>query len=136
MENKEAYARTRRSLRRVWRLTWTLSAIPKWNLYIECDDIPDAEYVTEWLHIVLCRICVQPDISMPHFDESASLLRQFRWCIRKAKRQVGAIRRGLLLGRINKSLFAERAWDGLDSAEIFLQSFLSSNVQLKRRRYK
>lgn len=136
MENKEAYAQTRRSLRRVWRLTWTLSAIPKQSLYIERDDISDAEYVTEWLHIVLCRVCGQPDVSMPPFDEGASLVRQFRWCIRKAKRQAGAIRRGLLLGRINKSLFAERAWDGLDSAETFLQSFLSGNVRLNRRRYK
>ena len=46
----------------------------------------------------------------------------------------GAIRRAILLGRVSKALFAEKAWEGLDSAETFLGSFLSENVYRERRR--
>ena len=61
---------------------------------------------------------------------------QFRWFIQKAARQAGAIRRAILLGQISKALLAEKAWEGLDSAETFLGSFLSENVYRKRRRMK
>ena len=136
MENKDEYKRTCRSLRQVCRMASTFPAVPERYLLVERDDVSDAEYVTEWLHIILCRICGQPDVSMKPFDESVSITRQFRWCIRKAARQAWAIQRGLLFGRIEKSQFAEKAWEGLDSAEIFLQAFLSGNVRLKRGRYK
>ena len=96
--------------------------------------IADAEYVTEWLGIVLCRVCGQQDVSMPPFEAGAAPVAQFRWFIQKAARQAGAIRRAILLGRVSKALFAEKAWEGLDSAETFLGSFLSENVYRERRR--
>ena len=133
MENKDEYKRTCRSLRRVCRMAFTLQTVPERYLLVERDDVSDAEYVTEWLHIILCRICGQPDVSMEPFDESASLARQFRRHIHRAARQALAIQWGLLIGRIEKRRFAEKAWEGLDSVEIFLQAFLSGNVSLKGR---
>ena len=97
-------------------------------------DTAGAEYVTEWLGIVLCRVCGQQDVSMPPFEAGAAPVAQFRWFIQKAARQAGAIRRAILLGRVSKALFAEKAWEGLDSAETFLGSFLSENVYRERRR--
>ena len=107
---------------------------PNIKLHIHSGDIADAEYVTEWLGIVLCRVCGQQDVSMPPFDAGAAPVAQFRWFIQKAARQAGAIRRAILLGRVSKALFAEKAWEGLDSAETFLGSFLSENVYRERRR--
>ena len=71
---------------------------------------------------------------MPPFESGTAPVVQFRWFIQKAARQAGAIRRAILLSRVSKALFAEKAWEGLDSAETFLGSFLSENVYRERRR--
>lgn len=134
MENKQDYQLTLRSLRHVCRMARKLKKLPVDCLRVNGDDVADAEYVTEWLHIVLCEICGQPEVSMPPFDKEASYAEQFLWCIQKAARQARSLRHGLLLGRIKKERFAEKAWEGLDSAETFLGSFLSENVYRERRR--
>lgn len=71
---------------------------------------------------------------MPPFKAEAAPAVQFRWFIQKAARQAGAIRWAIFWGRAPKALFAEKAWEGLDSAEAFLGSFLSENVYRERRR--
>ena len=73
---------------------------------------------------------------MPPFDNTAPHAEQFRWFIQKAARQAKSLRHSLLLGRIEKELFAEKAWEGLDSVETFLASFLSENVSQERRRHR
>ena len=123
-----------RSLRNVRRMARRLQRVPVDCLRVNSGDIADAEYVTEWLGIVLCRVCGQQDVSMPPFEAGAAPVAQFRWFIQKAARQAGAIRRAIFWGRVSKTLFAEKAWEGLDSAETFLGSFLSENVYRERRR--
>ncbi len=125
----ESYKLALRSLRHVRRMAQELERLPEASLRVDVEDVGDAEYVTEWLHIVLCRICGQPDVPMPAYDAHAPAVEQFRWFIKKAVRQAKAIRRGLLLGRIEKGLFAKQAWKGLDTPESFLASFLSDNVK-------
>lgn len=134
MGNKQDYRLSLRSLCHIRRMARKLRRLPVDCLRVNGDDIADAEYVTEWLHIVLYRICGQPEVSMPPFDNTAPHAEQFRWFIQKAARQAGAIRRAILLSRVSKALFAEKAWEGLDSAETFLGSFLSENVYRERRR--
>ena len=123
-----------RSLRNVRRMARRLQRVPVDCLRVNGSDIADAEYVTEWLGIVLCRVCGQQDVSMPPCEAGAAPVAQFRWFIQKAARQAGAIRRAIFWGRVSKTLFAEKAWEGLDSAETFLGSFLSENVYRERRR--
>ena len=134
MESKDDLQTALRSLRNVRRMARRLQRVPVDCLRVNSGDIADAEYVTEWLGIVLCRVCGQQDVSMPPFEAGAAPVAQFRWFIQKAARQAGAIRRAILLGRVSKALFAEKAWEGLDSAETFLGSFLSENVYRERRR--
>lgn len=134
MGSKDDLQTALRSLRNVRRMARRMQRVPVDCLRINSDDIADAEYVTEWLGIVLCRVCGQQDVSMPPFKAEAAPVVQFRWFIQKAARQAGAIRRAILLGRVSKALFAEKAWEGLDSAETFLGSFLSENVYRERRR--
>ena len=136
MGNKQDYQLTLRSLRHIRWMARKLGRLPVDCLRVNGDDIADAEYVTEWLHIVLCRICGQPEVSMPPFDNTAPYAEQFRWFIKKAARQAKSLRHSLLLGRIEKELFAEKAWEGLDSVETFLGSFLSENVSQERRRHR
>ena len=123
-----------RSLRNVRRMARRLQRVPVDCLRVNGSDIADAEYVTEWLGIVLCRICGQQDVSMPPLRQgplpwhnSAGLSR---------KRPGRPVRSDELSfwGRVSKALFAEKAWEGLDSAETFLGSFLSENVYRERRR--
>ena len=95
------------SLRNVRRMARRLQRVPVDCLRINSDDIADAEYVTEWLGIVLCRVCGQKDVSMPPFESGTAPVVQFRWFIQKAARQAGAIRRAILLSRVSKALFAE-----------------------------
>ena len=90
--------------------------------------------MSEGLGIGFCRICGEQDVSMPPFEAGAAPVALFRWFIQKAARQAGAIRRAILLGRVSKALFAEKAWEGVDSADTFLSSFLSENVYRERRR--
>lgn len=125
---------TLRSLRNVRRMARRLQRVSVDCLRVNSGDIADAEYVTEWLGIVLCRVCGQQDVSMPPFEAGAAPVTQFRWFIQKAARQAGAIQRAIFWGRVSKALFAEKAWEGLDSAETFLGSFLSENVYRERRR--
>ena len=122
MGSKDDLQTALRSLRNVRRMARRLQRVPVDCLRVNGSDIADAEYVTEWLGIVLCRVCGQQDVA------------QFRWFIQKAARQAGAIRRAIFWGRVSKNLFAEKAWEGLDSAETFLGSFLSENVYRERRR--
>lgn len=126
--NWQDYRSTLRSLRHVWRMARKLRTLPEGRLSVSGDDVADAEYVTEWLHIVLCRVCGLPEVSMPTLENGVSHAEQFRWFIQKAARQAGAMYRALMLGRIGKDMFGEKAWEGLDSAETFLGSFLSENV--------
>lgn len=134
MGSKEDLQTALRSLRNVRRMARRLQRVPVDCLRVKGSDIADAEYVTEWLGIVLCRVCGQQDVSMPPFEAGAVPVAQFRWFIQKAARQAGAIRRAIFWGRVSKTLFAEKAWEGLDSAETFLGSFLSENVYRERRR--
>ena len=134
MESKDDLQTALRSLRNVRRMARRLQRVPVDCLRVNSGDIADAEYVTEWLGIVLCRVCGQQDVSMPPFEAGAAPVTQFRWFIQKAARQAGAIRRAIFWGRVSKALFAEKAWEGLDSAETFLGSFLSENVYRERRR--
>ena len=134
MGSKDDLQTALRSLRNVRRMARRLQRVSVDCLRVNSGDIADAEYVTEWLGIVLCRVCGQQDVSMPPFEAGAAPVAQFRWFIQKAARQAGAIRRAILLGRVSKALFAEKAWEGLDSAETFLGSFLSENVYRERRR--
>ncbi|MFR1479950.1 MAG: hypothetical protein ACLSB9_31885 [Hydrogeniiclostridium mannosilyticum] len=60
-----------RSLRNVRRMARRLQRVPVDCLRINSSDTADAEYVTEWLGIVLCRVCGQPDVSMPPFKAKA-----------------------------------------------------------------
>ncbi len=136
MENKQDYQQTIRSLRHVYRMARRLRRLPVDYLRVNSDDIADAEYVTEWLHIVLCRICGQPEVPMPPFDNAAPPAEQFRRFIQKAARQARSLRFALLRGRIEKDMFAEKAWEGLDSAETFLGSFLSENFYPERGRHR
>ena len=134
MESKDDLQTALRSLRNVRRMARRLQRVPVDCLRVNSNDIADAEYVTEWLGIVLCRVCGQQDVSMPPFEAGAAPVAQFRWFIQKAARQAGAIQRAIFWGRVSKALFAEKAWEGLDSAETFLGSFLSENVYRERRR--
>ena len=134
MESKDDLQIALRSLRNVRRMARRLQRVPVDCLRVNGSDIADAEYVTEWLGIVLCRVCGQQDVSMPPFEAGAAPVTQFRWFIQKAARQAGAIQRAIFWGRVSKALFAEKAWEGLDSAETFLGSFLSENVYRERRR--
>lgn len=131
--NWQDYRSALRSLRHVWRMARKLRALPESRLSVSGDDVADAEYVTEWLHIVLCRVCGLPEVSMPALEDGVSHAEQFRWFIQKAARQAGVMYRALMLGRIEKDMFGEKAWEGLDSAETFLGSFLSENVYLRKR---
>ena len=128
MGSKDDLQAALRSLRNVRRMARRLQRVPVDCLRVNGSDIADAEYVTEWLGIVLCRVCGQQDVSMPPFEAGAAPVAQFRWFIQKAARQA------VLLSRVSKALFAEKAWEGLDSAETFLGSFLSENVYRERRR--
>ena len=134
MGSKDDLQAALRSLRNVRRMARRLQRVPVDCLRVNGSDIADAEYVTEWLGIVLCRVCGQQDVSMPPFEAGAAPVAQFRWFIQKAARQAGAIQRAIFWGRVSKALFAEKAWEGLDSAETFLGSFLSENVYRERRR--
>ncbi len=134
MESKDDLQTALRSLRNVRRMARRLQRVSVDCLRVNSGDIADAEYVTEWLGIVLCRVCGQQDVSMPPFEAGAAPVTQFRWFIQKAARQAGAIQRAIFWGRVSKALFAEKAWEGLDSAETFLGSFLSENVYRERRR--
>ncbi len=134
MENKEDLRAAFHSLHTVSRMARKLLRVPVDCLLVDGDDVADAEYVTEGLGIVLCRICGRPDVSIPPYEAGAAHAVQFRWFIRKAARQARAIRRAFLFGWVSMTRFAEGAWEGLDSAEIFLDSFLSENVYRKRRR--
>ena len=134
MGSKDDLQTALRSLRNVRRMARRLQRVSVDCLRVNSGDIADAEYVTEWLGIVLCRVCGQQDVSMPPFEAGAAPVTQFRWFIQKAARQAGAIRRAIFWGRVSKALFAEKAWEGLDSAETFLGSFLSENVYRERRR--
>ena len=134
MGSKDDLQTALRSLRNVRRMARRLQRVPVDCLRVNSGDIADAEYVTEWLGIVLCRVCGQQDVSMPPFEAGAAPVTQFRWFIQKAARQAGAIQRAIFWGRVSKALFAEKAWEGLDSAETFLGSFLSENVYRERRR--
>ena len=89
-----------RSLRNVRRMARRLQRVPVDCLRVNGSDIADAEYVTEWLGIVLCRICGQQDVSMPPFEAGAAPVAQFRWFIQKAARQAGAIRRAIFWGPV------------------------------------
>ena len=134
MESKDDLQTALRSLRNVRRMARRLQRVSVDCLRVNSGDVADAEYVTEWLGIVLCRVCGQQDVSMPPFEAGAAPVTQFRWFIQKAARQAGAIQRAIFWGRVSKALFAEKAWEGLDSAETFLGSFLSENVYRERRR--
>ena len=134
MGSKDDLQAALRSLRNVRRMARRLQRVPVDCLRVNGSDIADAEYVTEWLSIVLCRVCRQQDVSMPPFEAGTAPVAQFRWFIQKAARQAGAIRRAIFWSRVSKALFAEKAWEGLDSAETFLGSFLSENVYRERRR--
>lgn len=134
MGSKDDLQTALRSLRNVRRMARRLQRVSVDCLRVNSGDIADAEYVTEWLGIVLCRVCGQQDVSMPPFEAGAAPVTQFRWFIQKAARQAGAIQRAIFWGRVSKALFAEKAWEGLDSAETFLGSFLSENVYRERRR--
>ena len=134
MGSKDDLQAALRSLRNVRRMARRLQRVPVDCLRVNGSDIADAEYVTEWLGIVLCRICGQQDVSMPPFEAGAAPVAQFRWFIQKAARQAGAIRRDIFFGQVSKARLAEEAWAGLDSAEAFLHSFLSETVHRERRR--
>ena len=134
MGSKDDLQTALRSLRNVRRMARRLQRVSVDCLRVNSGDVADAEYVTEWLGIVLCRVCGQQDVSMPPFEAGAAPVTQFRWFIQKAARQAGAIQRAIFWGRVSKALFAEKAWEGLDSAETFLGSFLSENVYRERRR--
>ena len=100
MGSKDDLQTALRSLRNVRRMARRLQRVPVDCLRVNSGDIADAEYVTEWLGIVLCRVCGQQDVSMPPFEAGAAPVAQFRWFIQKAARQAGAIRRAILLGRV------------------------------------
>jgi len=134
MENKEDSRAILHSLRKVRRMARRLLRVPVDCLWVDGDDIADAEYVTEGLGIVLRRVCGRPDVSMPPFEAGAAHAVQFRWFIQKAARQAGTIRRAIFFGQVSKARLAEEAWAGLDSAETFLDSFLFENVHRERRR--
>ena len=107
MGSKDDLQTALRSLRNVRRMARRLQRVPVDCLRVNSNDIADAEYVTEWLGIVLCRVCGQQDVSMPPFEAGAAPVAQFRWFIQKAARQAGAIRRAIFWGRVSKALFAE-----------------------------
>ena len=136
MGSKDDLQTALRSLRNVRRMARRLQRVPVDCLRVNDSDIADAEYVTEWLHIILCRIYGQPEVSMPPFNNTAPHAEQFHWFIQNAARQAKSLRHSLLLGRIEKELFAEKAWEGLDSVETFLGSFLSENVSQERGRHR
>lgn len=98
MGSKDDLQAALRSLRNVRRMARRLQRVPVDCLRVNGSDIADAEYVTEWLGIVLCRICGQQDVSMPPFEAGAAPVAQFRWFIQKAARQAGAIRRAIFWG--------------------------------------
>ena len=108
MRSKDDLQTALRSLRNVRRMARRLQRVPVDCLRVNSGDIADAEYVTEWLGIVLCRVCGQQDVSMPPFETGAAPVAQFRWFIQKAARQAGAIRRAIFWGRVSKTLFAEK----------------------------
>ena len=89
MESKDDLQTALRSLRNVRRMARRLQRVPVDCLRVNSGDIADAEYVTEWLGIVLCRVCGQQDVSMPPFEAGAAPVAQFRWFIQKAARQAG-----------------------------------------------
>ena len=99
MGSKDDLQTALRSLRNVRRMARRLQRVPVDCLRVKGSDIADAEYVTEWLGIVLCRVCGQQDVSMPPFEAGAVPVAQFRWFIQKAARQAGAIRRAIFWGR-------------------------------------
>ena len=89
MGSKDDLQTALRSLRNVRRMARRLQRVPVDCLRVNDSDIADAEYVTEWLGIVLCRVCGQQDVSMPPFKAEAAPAVQFRWFIQKAARQAG-----------------------------------------------
>ena len=72
MGSKDDLQAALRSLRNVRRMARRLQRVPVDCLRVNGSDIADAEYVTEWLGIVLCRICGQQDVSMPPFEAGAA----------------------------------------------------------------
>lgn len=121
------------TLRRIRRLAKKLHRTPQGRLRVGREDAEDAAYVTEWMEIVLCRICGQADVPMPPFRKEDTPAEQFCWHILKIARQARAMRLGLFWNRIDKKIFAKKAWEGLENAESFLRSFLSDNVCRGRR---
>lgn len=59
MGSKDDLQTALRSLRNVRRMARRLQRVPVDCLRVNDSDIADAEYVTEWLGIVLCRVCGQ-----------------------------------------------------------------------------
>ena len=90
MGSKDDLQTALRSLRNVRRMARRLQRVPVDCLRVNSNDIADAEYVTEWLGIVLCRVMRAAGRIMPPFEAGAAPVAQFRWFIQKAARQAGA----------------------------------------------
>lgn len=103
-------------------------------LRVNDSDIADAEYVTEWLGIVLCRICGQQDVSMPPFEAGATPWHNSAGLSRKRPgRPVRSDELSFGAGYPRLCL-PRKHGKASDSAETFLGSFLSENVYRERRR--
>lgn len=120
--SNEQYRDVVSGIRRIHRIARRLARIPEGRLSVDMDTALDVDYINEWLDIILCRICGQQAVKMPVLPESPSPQELYRYCMKKAKKQVGHIRFGLFTGRIGRELLTQNAWEGVDSAVSMLES--------------
>lgn len=122
MLSNEQYRDVVSGVRRIHRIARRLARIPKDRISVDMDTALDVDYINEWLDIILCRICRQQAVKMPALSENPSPQELYRYCMKKAKKQAGRIRFGLLTGRIGRELLTQNAWEGVDSAVSILES--------------
>lgn len=131
MLSKEQYRDVVAGIRRIHRIARRLSRIPEGRLSVDMDTALDVEYVNEWLDIILCRICGQQAVDMPALPENPGPQELYRYCMKKARRQAGRIRFGIVTGRIGRELLTQNAWEGVDSAVSMLESVAAEQRRLR-----
>lgn len=131
MLSKEQYRDVVAGIRRIHRIARRLSRIPEGRLSVDMDTALDVDYVNEWLDIILCRICGQQAVDMPALPENPGPQELYRYCMKKARRQAGRIRFGIVTGRIGRELLTQNAWEGVDSAVSMLESVAAEQRRLR-----
>lgn len=131
MLSNEQYRDVVAGIRRIHRIARRLSRIPEGRLSVDMDTALDVDYVNEWLDIILCRICGQQAVDMPALPENPGPQELYRYCMKKARRQAGRIRFGIVTGRIGRELLTQNAWEGVDSAVSMLESVAAEQRRLR-----